>query len=202
MLDLDRQIADAPARIDIDIEGREPLAATLQQLPAAIEADAAAGAELQRLGHGEGGWQREAPVDQLDARRARAGNAAEPQRASVDSKRARVEPDESRRDAGEGRLAGAVLADHGVDGAAREGDFQVGERRDLAVCNAKPAAVKGRRVHGCHLCRERLQASERDQSSVLNGTATYPSRIPARAASTAGHASSDRATIAAGPCSR
>ena len=201
LLDLDRQVADAPARIDIEIEDREPFAASLQDLTTAVEADALAGAELQRLRHGEGGRQREALVHQLDARRARTGHTAETQRAPVDGEGPCIGADKSGRDTGECRLARAVLANHGVDGAAREGDFEIGERRHLAVCDANPAAMKGRRVRDGHLFRERLLVRACLQSSVLNGTETEPSRMPARAASTAGHASSDRATIAAGPCS-
>ena len=191
-----RQVADAPARIDIELESSEALTAPVENLTAAVETDAAAGAEFQCFGHGEGRGQREALVDELNASGARACDTAEAQRAPADGERARVGPDEPGRNAREGRLAGAVLADHGVDGAARKRDFKVGERRDLAVCDANPAAVKGRRVRGGHAFRERLLIRARDQSSVLNGTATEPSRIPARAASTAGHAASDRATIA------
>ena len=154
LLRLDRQVADAPARIDVEVEGGETLAAAPQELAPAVEADTAAGAELQRLRHGEGGGQREALVNQLDPGRPRAGDTAEAQRAPVDMERAGVGPDETGRDAGEGRLAGAVLAHHGVNGAALEGDRELGECRDLAVCDANPAAVEGRRVRSNHVFRE------------------------------------------------
>ena len=153
LLRLDRQVADAPARIDVEVEGGETRAAAPQQLAPAVEADAAACAELQRLRHGEGGREREALVDQLDAGRPRAGDTAEAQRAPVDIERAGIGPDETGRNAGEGRLAGAVLADHGVDGAARKSDRKRVERRDLAVCDANPAAVQRRRVRGGHAFR-------------------------------------------------
>ena len=154
LLRLDRQVADAPARIDVEVEGGETVAAAPQELAPSVEADTAAGAELQRLRHGEGGGQREALVNQLDPGRPRAGDTAEAQRAPVDMERAGVGPDKAGRDAGEGRLAGAVLAHHGVNGAALEGDRELGECRDLAVCDANPAAVEGRRVRSNHVFRE------------------------------------------------
>ena len=82
-------------------------------------------------------------MNQLDPGRPRAGDTAEAQRAPVDMERAGVGPDETGRDAGEGRLAGAVLAHHGVNGAALEGDRELGECRDLAVCDANPRGSGG-----------------------------------------------------------
>ena len=84
LLHLHRQVADTPAGIDVEIEGSEALAATRENLPTAVGADTAAGTELQRLRHGEGGRQRKALVNQLDPCRTRAGDAAETQRVPID----------------------------------------------------------------------------------------------------------------------
>ena len=105
---------------------------------------AAVGAELHGLCDGEGGRQGETLVDQFHPRRPRLADVASRHVAPADSQHPGDRLDDPGRDAGEGRLARAVLTDDGVDHVRGEGDADVEERGDLAVSDGNvPALERG-----------------------------------------------------------
>ena len=103
------------------------------ECPARIEAALAGGAEFHRLGDGEGWRQSKTLVDQFDAGGAAVIDMARADLAAMYRHGALARLDEAGGDASEGGLAGAVLADDGMDEARREGDRYIGERHDIAI---------------------------------------------------------------------
>ena len=134
--ELDRQVANAIREPRLNAEIFEmPLPARLETAPREDRA-APPCAELHRLGDGEGGRQREALVDKFHTRRARSIDVAV---ARLRGRRSRASPeiglDDSGDDAREGRLAGAVLPDDGMDELWRKGDAHASQRGDVAIAD-------------------------------------------------------------------
>ena len=98
------------------------------------------GAELHRLGDGEGRRQREALVDEFDAGGARGADIADRDLPAADDEAAPDRLDDAGRDAGEGGLAGAVLADDGMDHPRREADRDVDQSLDVPVLDGDAPA--------------------------------------------------------------
>ena len=74
-------------------------------------------------------------MNELDSRRTRSIDVTESDFAAVDLKRPGNGSYDPGDDAREGRLAGAVLSDDGVDEPWRKGDTHVGQRGEVAVAD-------------------------------------------------------------------
>ena len=135
----DRQVADMAAGLDADAERIEMrLPARLQ--PAARVQPAFGSAELHGFGDGEGGRQRETLVHKLHTGAACVVDVSQRQGSAVDRHMAGIRLQQTGDGAGECGLAGAILADDGVNPPPLEGDIDVGEGHDIAEANGEAVA--------------------------------------------------------------
>src|SRR5262249_40066575 len=120
LLRLDRQIANAVMRADADTEVGKMLDPACVQLSPSVDPLGAGGAELHRLGTGKGRWQGKILVEEPDAGISSQADVARRDFVSADQKPSALWHDHSGGNAGEGRFAGAVRADHRVDHIRRK----------------------------------------------------------------------------------
>src|SRR5882724_2174529 len=125
------------------------------------------------VGHRQVGQQRQFLEDADDALARRLGRRCEAHRALLEEHFAGARLDDAGNDLDQRRLAGAVLAEHGMDAAGSAGEFDVVERGDAAIALADAAHTQQRRVSlgGCGLAHA---------SSVLREKAAEPPGTLAR----------------------
>ena len=149
LLPADRQRADLRLRVDHEAEPPAELDdPAVGLLP--IEEDRARHrflAEQDVLGDGEDGDQHEVLVDHVDAARDRVRGTRDGDFLAVEQDRPLVRPGQPVEDVHERRLAGAVLAEQGVDlaGADLQIDLVVGDHARIALGDAPH--LEGRRDH-------------------------------------------------------
>lgn len=178
LLGFNRQVANAPRRIHLDVEAGQMRSPFVGKTLARIEAAASRRPEFHGLDDREGRRQGEALMHQFHAGRAAVADMAGADGLPGDLHRAGRGPHQPGRDAGEGRLAGAVLADHGVDESRCELDRDARQCRDVAVADGDVAACEGRRGLAGH---EQISGMRQRSPAPRPGNAGTIRRPPVRA---------------------
>ena len=163
----ERQVLDQRERVDVGGAGAGERLLGEAALGAAVDHAEAGGrpADDDVVGDREVGDERELLEDADDAGVAGGGGRGEGDGAAVEGHGAVVGLHHAGHDLDEGGLAGAVLAEDGVDAARADGELGVGQRHDAAVALGHAVHAEERLVgHGVHPAargRGRLAAAPR-----------------------------------------